>query len=225
MHLEAIHVMPDKFLWPSVLGGDYRFTGAPGFQDDDAKRLVPARHADHIAGLVEVDQDASGLEPDKTRGVRHSQLLRAALHSLSHISFTGKDEFRALVIFQNRRNGFDEEIGALLIHHATHKKYCRIQRADRIPPLDFSGLDPSIVIVDVYAVVNHRDFPVRDLIHPLGLVLKRARHRNHSIGPVGPRSLLVPDAHGLPATETVPASAVLRRVNSQDSASPASLPV
>src|SRR2546425_12507678 len=38
------------------------------------------------------------------------------------------------------------------------------------------------------------------------------------------RSLLVPDAHGLPVTEAVPASAVFRRVNSQNSASPASLP-
>src|SRR6516162_4410680 len=54
MDFETVHVVPYELLRATVDGGDNRLAGAPCFQDNDAERLVPARNADHVTGLVEV---------------------------------------------------------------------------------------------------------------------------------------------------------------------------
>ena len=48
--------MPDEFVGAAVLGSDDRFARRPAFQDADAEGFVAAGQADHVAGLVQINQ-------------------------------------------------------------------------------------------------------------------------------------------------------------------------
>src|SRR5439155_16705449 len=67
--LQAVDLMPDKFVRASINRRNHRLAAAPCFQYDDPERLIPARHTHNIAGLIKIAERAVALETDEPRGV------------------------------------------------------------------------------------------------------------------------------------------------------------
>src|SRR5579863_10458241 len=109
------------------------------------------------------------------------------------------------MMLDHARYGFDQNVRTFLMSHAADKQDGGVCWPDGVLPFYRGGLDPSIEIANVNTVINDRNLPFRDFVHPLNFSLERARHRNDAVGTLCSGTLLGAHPLGLPVAEPVAA--------------------
>src|SRR5579875_1936937 len=142
-------------------------------------------------------------------------MMGQSAHLIPHVAVAGKDKFGMRIKTEHIRHGPDQNVRSLLYHHAADEKDSRIERADGIAALDFTGINGVIEGACVDAIVDNGSLVVGALIKPSDLVLELVGHRDDPIGTIGAMPFVVVNARREAAEKAVAVATIFRRVHGQ----------